>query len=114
LRDFLAHVKPPIRVAMEFRHASWFDDEVYALLRKHKTALCIAEADDDLEVPFVATTDWGYLRLRRDDYSAAALKKWATRIKSQEWRDCFVFFKHEDTGTGPAFASRLLKALGTE
>ena len=114
LRDLLALLNPPSRVAMEFRHASWFDDEVFALLRKRNTALCIAEADDDLEVPFVATADWGYLRLRRDGYSASALKRWATRIASQNWRDCFVFFKHEDTGTGPAFASRLLKALGTE
>ena len=111
LREFLALLRPRYRAAIEFRHQSWFDDEVFELLRKHKTALCIADADDDLEVPFVSTTDWGYLRLRRDDYNTAALKKWAARMKAQAWRDCFVFFKHEDTGTGPKLAARLVELL---
>jgi len=111
LREFLALLKPGCRAAMEFRHPSWFDDEVFGLLRKHQTALCIADAEDDLEVPFVATADWGYLRLRRPDYDNAALKAWAARMKAQAWSDCFVFFKHEDTGTGPKFAARLLEVL---
>jgi uncharacterized protein YecE (DUF72 family) len=114
LREFLALMKPPTRIAMEFRHASWFDDEVYELLREHKAALCIADADDDLEIPFIATADWGYLRLRRDDYSAAALKKWAKQMKVQAWGDCFVFFKHEDTARGTQFAVRLLEVLGKD
>ena len=96
---------------MEFRHASWFDDEVFALLRDHQTALCIADAADDLEVPLVATADWGYLRLRRPEYDDTALQGWAKRMKAQPWRDCFVFFKHEDAGKGPQFASRLLEVL---
>jgi len=45
-------------------------------------ALCIADADDQLSVPFVATTDWGYLRLRRLDYDDAALRTWAKHIQS--------------------------------
>jgi len=114
LRDFLAHVKPATRIAMEFRHASWFDDEVYGLLRKHKAALCIADADNDLKVPFVATTNWGYLRLRRDDYSSAALKKWVKQMRAQAWSDCFVFFKHEDKAQGTRIATRLLEVLGKD
>ena len=62
LSKFLAVLKPRYRAAMEFRHQSWFDDEVFALLRKHRTALCIADAEGDLKVPFVATANWGYLR----------------------------------------------------
>src|SRR5262245_45335192 len=112
LRAFLALLKPGCRAAMEFRHASWFDDEVFALLRDHRTALCVADAADDLEIPFVATADWGYLRLRRPDYDDAALMAWAARMKAQPWRDCFVFFKHEDAGKGPQMASRLLDVLG--
>jgi uncharacterized protein YecE (DUF72 family) len=67
LRTFLALLPSSRRSALEFRHASWFDDEVYQLLRDHNVALCIAEAEDDLEVPFMATAGWGYLRLRRAD-----------------------------------------------
>jgi uncharacterized protein YecE (DUF72 family) len=64
LKDFPAGV----RAAFEFRHASWFDDEVFEVLRNHQTALCIADAEGDLKVPFVATANWGYLRLRLADY----------------------------------------------
>jgi uncharacterized protein YecE (DUF72 family) len=113
LREFLALLTPGCRAAMEFRHPSWFDDEVFGLLRDHQTALCVANADDDLEVPFVATADWGYLRLRRADYDDAALAAWAARMKAHRWRDCFVFFKHEDAGKGPQMASRLLNVLET-
>jgi uncharacterized protein YecE (DUF72 family) len=111
LRTFLALLMPGHHAAMEFRHPSWFDDEVFGLLREHQAALCVADAEDDLEVPFVATADWGYLRLRRPDYDGKALKAWAARMKAQPWRDCFVFFKHEDAGKGPQLASRLLEVL---
>jgi uncharacterized protein YecE (DUF72 family) len=111
LRAFLALLPSRCRAAMEFRHPSWFDDQVFELLRDHRTALCVADAADDLEVPFVATADWGYLRLRRPDYDDAALTAWAAQIETQTWRDCFVFFKHEDAGKGPQMASRLLDLL---
>jgi uncharacterized protein YecE (DUF72 family) len=111
LREFLTLLTPECRAALEFRHPSWFDDQVFELLRNHQTGLCVADAADDLEVPFVATTDWGYLRLRRADYDDTALQSWAARIKTQVWRDCFVFFKHEDAGIGPQLASRLLGML---
>jgi uncharacterized protein YecE (DUF72 family) len=111
LRDFLESLPAGQRAAFEFRHPSWFDEEVFELLRDCKTALCIADADDDLKIPFEATTDWGYLRLRREDYTTAALKKWAKQINAQSWRECFVFFRHEDEGKGPQFASRLLELL---
>ncbi len=111
LRAFLALLPAGCRAAMEFRHPSWFDDEVYELLRDHQTALCIADESDDLAVPFVATANWGYLRLRRADYGTAALAVWAARVKAQTWRDCYIYFKHEDTGTGPDLASRLQELL---
>jgi uncharacterized protein YecE (DUF72 family) len=110
LRAFLALLKLGCRAALEFRHPSWFDEEVFGLLREHRAALCVADAED-LEVPFVATADWGYLRLRRPDYDRKTLKMWAARIEAQPWRDCFVFFKHEDAGKGPQLASRLLELL---
>lgn len=109
LRDFLALLPAKRRVAFEFRHPSWFDEEVVGLLRDHQVALCLAEAENDLEVPFVATADWGYLRLRRPDHSTAELKRWVKRLRQQDWRDVFVFFKHEDEGKGPRMAKRFLE-----
>jgi uncharacterized protein YecE (DUF72 family) len=111
LRDFLATLPLKCRTGFEFRHASWFTDDVFALLREHGVGFCVADAEDDLEVPFVATAEWGYLRLRRPNYDDAALAAWADRLKSQNWQDAYVFFKHEDAGTGPRFATRLLELL---
>jgi uncharacterized protein YecE (DUF72 family) len=106
LRAFLALLPSEPRAAFEFRHPSWFDDEVFGLLRDHRAALCVADADGSLEVPFVATTDWGYLRLRRPDYGEAELKDWVKRVQEQDWGEAFVFFKHEDEGKGPRMAER--------
>jgi uncharacterized protein YecE (DUF72 family) len=109
LREFLALLPPPTRAAFEFRHQSWFDAEVFDLLREHKAVLCIAEAENDLDIPFVSTADWGYLRLRRPDYGDAELKAWSERVLQQPWQDAFIFFKHEDEGKGPAMAKRFLE-----
>ena len=91
-----------MRAAFEFRSASWFNEEVYAALRQHNAALCLAESED-LSTPAIATADWGYLRLRRDDYSAADLRRWANL--ASQWTETFTAFKHEDTGRGPKFGA---------
>jgi uncharacterized protein YecE (DUF72 family) len=112
LRDFLQLLPAGTRAALEFRHASWFDEEVFGLMRDHQAALCTAEAEDDLVVPFVSTADWGYLRLRLADYDDAELQAWVERVEAQGWQDAFVFFKHEDAGKGPLLASRFLQRAG--
>lgn len=103
------HKKTNLRAAFEFRHASWFDAETFDLLRTHNAALCIAEADGDLDVPFEPTADWGYIRLRQPNYTDAQLKAWLKKIRAANWSEAFIFFKHEDEGTGPKFAARLIK-----
>ena len=109
LRDFLNLLPADRPAAFEFRHESWFDEEVFQLLRDHQAALCIAEAEDGVEVPFVSTADWGYLRLRRPDYGDAELKSWGNRIREKNWQNGFVFFKHEDEGKGPEMARRFIE-----
>jgi uncharacterized protein YecE (DUF72 family) len=111
LRAFLNLLTPGERAAIEFRHPTWFDDEVFSVLRDHGAALCLADAGDELAVPFVPTADWGYLRLRRPDYDDAALREWADRVRAQAWREAYVFFKHEDSGQGPRLAARLQDVL---
>ena len=109
LDSFLDGLPAEMRAAFEFRHDSWFDDGVFGCLRKHRAALCIAESED-LKTPPVATADFGYLRLRREDYSSRDLARWADFVRSQAgWREAFVYFKHEETGVGPKFAQQFQK-----
>jgi uncharacterized protein YecE (DUF72 family) len=106
LCDFLAALPEGMRAAVEFRHASWFADDVYAALRAKDAALCIAESEE-LATPLEATAGWGYLRLRRQDYGEAELAAWAGKLRAQPWQTAFVFFKHEDEGRGPVLADML-------
>jgi len=108
LAEFLGLLPQQPRSAFEFRHPSWFDDEIFGLLRDHQIALCIAETEEGFEIPFVSTADWGYLRLRRPDYTDADLKERVDRVRQQRWTDAFIFFKHEDEGKGPQMAKRFL------
>jgi uncharacterized protein YecE (DUF72 family) len=109
LAETLASLPDGLRAAFEFRHESWFDDEVYALLRARNVALCIADTEEGA-TPAIATADFGYLRLRAVEYSDDDLRRWITTIDTvgAGWHDAYVFFKHEDTGSGPALARRFL------
>ncbi len=104
--SFLGLLPDGMRAAFEFRHASWFDDEVFTLLAGAGASLCIADSGGDHDAPLVATADFGYLRLRREDYDEAALRAWADRIRRQPWGETYVFFKHEDEGAGPRMAAQ--------
>lgn len=97
------------KMAFEFRHASWFDDEVFAVLRAHGAALCAAEGEE-LASPLVALTNWGYVRLRRDAYPDELIAQWARRIAEQGWTEAFVYLKH-DEGNAPRVALKLIEAL---
>jgi uncharacterized protein YecE (DUF72 family) len=109
LSAFLDLLPVRSRVAFEFRHESWFNDDIFELLKENKVALCIAEADNELKVPFVSTADWGYLRLRREDYADAEIKAWVKQVQKQDWSDVFVYFRHEDTAKGPKYAKRFIE-----
>jgi uncharacterized protein YecE (DUF72 family) len=100
------------RVALEFRHESWFADDVYAALERAGAALCLADTDEEPIQELRATAPWGYLRLRRAEYDAVALAQWADRVCEKGWEEAFVFFKHEDEGKGPRFAQSFREALG--
>jgi uncharacterized protein YecE (DUF72 family) len=112
LDGFLSIVDNRTPITFEFRHESWFDDEVFDCLRAHSCALCVADAEDLPPVKLFSTTDWGYVRLRREEYSDKDLRHWIKNIKAQDWNRVYVFFKHEDTGTGPKFATRFLELVG--
>ena len=112
LDEFLAVLPPHTDAAFEFRHPSWFEEPVFEALRAHAAALVWADSEKTpVGESAVATASWGYLRLRRQDYDAEAVAAWADRIRAQAWSDAWVFFKHEDAGTGPALATRLLELV---
>jgi uncharacterized protein YecE (DUF72 family) len=108
LGGLLDQLPAGLRCAFEFRHESWLDASVYARLRAANAALCVADTED-ATTPMEATADWGYLRLRDQGYTEPDLAEWAGKIQAlgRTWRDTFVYFKHEEAGTGPAFARRL-------
>jgi uncharacterized protein YecE (DUF72 family) len=108
LREFLASLPAGVRAAFEFRHESWFTEEVYAALRKAGAALCLAE-DEKLTTPEVVTTDFCYLRLRKKRYSRKAVAERVHRLATSG--DVFVYFKHEETPEGALRAEALLREV---
>src|SRR5262249_44103187 len=113
LKDFLTLFPADLRCAWEFRNASWFSDDTYEALRVANAALCVADTDEG-HTPLVAAADFGYLRLRDGGYSQEQLAQWATSLKDlgKDWKDAFVFFKHEESGEGPKLAQQFAALFG--
>ncbi|MGB9405324.1 MAG: DUF72 domain-containing protein [Candidatus Acidiferrales bacterium] len=110
LKDFLVELPKDQRIAFEFRHPSWFCDEVYASLQNSNVALCHAESEM-LETPQIQTAGFFYLRLRKDHYSKKSRQLLAKTIIGHARKgDVFVYFKHEDTPKGALYADELLAA----
>jgi uncharacterized protein YecE (DUF72 family) len=116
LGDFLsagAFAGPtPPKVAFEFRHQSWFTEEIYAVLRLRNAALCIAESDD-LRTPEVqcARTHACYRLRRESGYSAEDIAGFVDRFSALAGeREVYVYFKHEDEPTGALNAVAFLEA----
>jgi uncharacterized protein YecE (DUF72 family) len=110
---FLEAFPPRACAAFEFRHPSWFDDDVYDRLRARNLALCVADSEK-LQTPVIATADYGYFRLRDEGYTADDIARWGEVIgrASASCGETFVYFKHEESGKGPAFAQTLIDLLG--
>jgi uncharacterized protein YecE (DUF72 family) len=112
LEAFLTSLPPKAPAAFEFRHPSWFDDEVFGRLRQHGKALCVADSEK-LETPLEVTADYGYFRLRDEGYRPKDIEEWGRRIAALQPRckEIFVYFKHEEAGKGPVFARELIQHL---
>src|SRR3954447_6522686 len=112
LADFVNCLPAGLRAAFEFRHESWFADDVFEALRSRGAALCIADMEE-ITTPPVATAGYGYLRLRREDYQSKDVTRWAefVRLQSAGWSDVFIYFKHEDGAIGPRLAKEMTETL---
>lgn len=109
---------PAGRHAFEFRHESWFVEEVYALLREHHACLVFG---DHPQRPFqadVSTAGWRYVRLhygtgRRGNYSQRQIEQWAAKLR--RWRrrqEAFVYFNNDWEAFAPRNAAALRRRLG--
>ena len=109
----LGALPPKCKVAFEFRHDSWCDDEIYSILRERDAPICLSDTDEvsDPNALVIPTASWGYLRLRRTEYDDKALADWAQRVEKQPWSEAYVFFKHEDEARGPLFAEKFRQKL---
>lgn len=106
LREFLTLLPGELDAAFEFRHPSWFDDEIFELLRERRAALCGGDSDEgDRSPPLVRTADFGYLRLRAPSYDEAGIRAWHERIATAGFERAYVYFKHEVLG--PLYAEHL-------
>jgi len=108
LKTFLDLLPAETRAAFEFRHETWFDEEVFSLLRDKDCALVVSDTDEKPLSEIISTAGWGYLRLRRTAYDENDLAGWMKRVRGQKWKEAFVFFKHEDEGTGPRLAGQFI------
>ena len=113
LEDFLRLVPPQSLCAFIFRNKSWFNEKTYGLLGKGKFCLGLEDTDEEPIQDIVGTAPWGYLRLRRADYSDAGLSQWAEKVLGQKWKKAYVFFKHEDDAAarGPMLAESFNKLV---
>jgi uncharacterized protein YecE (DUF72 family) len=110
LRGFLGLLPKDRRFAIEFRHESWFDEDVTSALREHDVAMCVAE-QEDFKCPVLSTASWGYLRLHRLDYNEASLAEWAKCVADQGWSEAYVYFKHDEgVGSGPPMVDAFVRA----
>ena len=109
LTDFLSSLPKAGRFSFEFRHASWFNEQIYDVLRQTNAALCLAE-NEKLETPNVVTADFCYYRLRKPEYSTEERQRYKETFRRQieHGRDVFVYFKHEDTPEGAFYAEEML------
>jgi uncharacterized protein YecE (DUF72 family) len=105
---------PSGRHAFEFRHESWFTDEVLDLLRWHGVALAIGHHPARPWQPWVTTTDWSFVRFhygargRRGNYSESELRELAPRVKALgEAGDVFAYFNNDWEGFAVKNALRL-------
>ncbi len=109
LENFLKLLPRELRASFEFRHPTWMDEEVFAMLRGVNAALCLSDTDESPAGDLPSTADWGYLRLRRSGYETADLAAWGQRLRGREWQEAYVYFKHEEAGIGAQLAERFLE-----
>jgi uncharacterized protein YecE (DUF72 family) len=114
LEKFVQHLPSAYRFAFEFRHASWFSDPVFSILKSRNVALCWAESEK-ITTPRVPTADFLYYRFRLPEFSDAQLETIANELREQiQKREAFAFFKHEEQPESALNAVKVARRNGIE
>jgi len=115
LTEFLAVLPRGVPSAFEFRHASWFVDEIFDLLKKHNRALCVAESEERT-TPDIVTADFCYYRYRKPEYTGEERSAMIARLAEHRaaGRDVYAYFKHEETPEGALYAVEVLREIGAQ
>jgi uncharacterized protein YecE (DUF72 family) len=114
LEDFLPLIPADTACAFDFRSPTWLEGGGPDLLRKKGCSWCIEDTDEKPVQEIISTANWGYLRLRRSDYTDAGLSEWVERVLSQKWEKAFVYFKHEDEAKGAELAMRFQELVDSK
>jgi len=114
LQDFLPAIPRGVKAAFEFRHESWFADDIFSCLKQHNRALCVAETEER-GTPDVVTADFCYYRYRKPEYTPEDRQAMLRRMQEHlsNGRDSYAYFKHEETPQGAIYAVDVLKQAGT-
>ena len=113
LQEFLTTIPRGLRAAFEFRHESWFADDIFSCLKQHNRALCVAETEERT-TPDVVTADFCYYRYRKPEYTLEERQAMLRRMQEHlsNGRDTYAYFKHEETPQGAIYAVDVLKQAG--
>jgi uncharacterized protein YecE (DUF72 family) len=116
LSSILGQIDPMRRNVVEFRHASWWNDTVYAAFRQAGAIFCSCSGPK-LPDELIRTADDIYLRLHgperwyRHNYSKDELAKWADRIKAAGAKRAWIYFNNDNDGYAPKNAVTLRRLL---
>ncbi len=120
LKGFCSALSNNFRNVIEFRHSSWFDDEVYDVLSESRVAFCMLSAPDGLTTGAVQTSDIMYLRFHgKDDwysyrYSDGELQHWANTVVRQSPREAYMYFNNDVDANAPDNAGKLQQLITAE
>lgn len=117
LTHFINNLSLSYQNVIEFRHISWFDDEVYQTLRNHKIGFCIVSAPDDLPEDVMVTADFAYIRFHGKtnwydyDYDQKQLKWWQKKIEAIDAKEIYIYFNNDYKVRAVKYAQSLMKLL---
>ncbi len=115
LKSFVELLPADFPAVLEFRHESWFNDEVFEILGEKNIPICLNDSEDqdalELGKNLPGTANWCYARLRKPNYDKAELKAWADFLARGNFETSMLMFKHETEGAGPLMAETFLSSL---
>ena len=121
LKAFIRHLPTKHRFVFEFRNETWYNNEIFNILKDGNCAFCIYELDGH-HSPEAVTADFVYIRLHgpgnkyQGSYHESTLRDWSEKCKLwlRDGKDVYVYFDNDQNAYAPMNALRLLELLSPE